>query len=1034
MWVSDTSIKRPVFATVISLILLVAGVASYFRLSLREYPNIDPPVVSISTEYVGAAAATVESRITQIIEDRVAGIEGIRFIESTSEDGRSSVKLEFRLGRDIDAATNDVRDRVSRALPSLPPEIRPPDIQKVDANEDVIIWFNLASDGMTVPALTDYAERYLVDRFSSLDGVARVRIGGGQTYAMRIWLDKDKLAAFNLTAGDVERALRRENVELPAGVIESVERQFTLRVNRQFTSAEEFARLVVRADGPGVVRLGDVAQVEKSSVEYRNLFRGNGANMVGLGIVKQSTANTLDVARIAKEEVARLNKNLPGGMQLLQSYDSSVFIEEAIHEVYRTFAVAAALVILVIYLFLGSWRATLIPAVTVPVSLIATFSLLLMLDFSLNMLTLLALILSIGLVVDDAIVVLENIHRRMTSLGESALVAAFRGTRQVGFAVLATTFVLVAVFIPIAFVEGDLGRLFTEFAVTMSAAVLFSALVALTLSPVIAAKLLTARHQGNPVTRSVDNGFQAVRNFYQRILERILHRPWIAGVILIASLAGCVLLYNHLPKEYAPDEDRGTFFVSVDGPEGASFAYMAQYMEEIEKRLMVYIDKGEADRMLVRAPRNFSASATTFNTGIAIVNLKPWGERRDAWAIMADIRKDLADLPGVRVATIMRQGISNRGGKPFSVVIEGGTYETLAQWRDTLFKAINDNNPGFVALDSDYKQTSPQIKVAINYELAASLGVSVQTIGSTLETLLASKRASTFVEQGEEYDVLLEGRREQFNNPSDLANVQVRSDSTGALVPLGNLITLSDYADSKTLNRFNRNRAITIEANLEQGFTQDKALAYMEQLVKNQLPETAILDYKGQTRAYKDASGASNWAFVLGILVMFLVLAAQFESYVNPLVITLTVPLAIAGGLLGLALAGMSLNLYSQVGLILLVGLAAKNGILIVEFANQSRDEGASIEEAIRQAADTRLRPILMTNITALVGALPLIFTPGAGSETRSVLGVTLFSGVLVATVLTLCVVPLVYRLLAPFTQSPLAVTRKLNSALQEDS
>ncbi|HNG60434.1 MAG TPA: efflux RND transporter permease subunit [Cellvibrionaceae bacterium] len=1034
MWVSDTSIKRPVFATVISLILLVAGVASYFRLSLREYPNIDPPVVSISTEYVGAAAATVESRITQIIEDRVAGIEGIRFIESTSEDGRSSVKLEFRLGRDIDAATSDVRDRVSRALPSLPPEIRPPDIQKVDANEDVIIWFNLASDGMTVPALTDYAERYLVDRFSSLDGVARVRIGGGQTYAMRIWLDKDKLAAFALTAADVEKALRRENVGLPAGVIESVERQFTLRVNRQFTSAEEFASLVVRADDKGLVRLGDLAQVEKSSVEYRNLFRGNGANMVGLGIVKQSTANTLDVARVCKQEVARLNKNLPGGMQLLQSYDSSVFIEEAIHEVYRTFAVAAALVILVIYLFLGSWRATLIPAVTVPVSLIATFSLLLMLDFSLNMLTLLALILSVGLVVDDAIVVLENIHRRMTTLGESALVAAFRGTRQVGFAVLATTFVLVAVFIPIAFVEGDLGRLFTEFAVTMSAAVLFSALVALTLSPVIAARLLTSSHTNNLLIRGVDSGFNSVRGFYQRILQRILHRPWIAGVILVASLAGCIGLYNHLPKEYAPDEDRGTFFVSVDGPEGASYAYMAQYMEEIEKRLMVYIDKGEVDRMLVRAPRNFSASATTFNTGIAIINLKPWGERRDAWAIMADIRKDLADLPGVRIAPIMRQGISSRSGKPIEVVIEGGTYETLAQWRDTLFKAINDNNPGFLALDSDYKQTSPQIKVDINYELAASLGVSVQSIGSTLETLLASKRASTFVDQGEEYDVLLEGRREQFNDPSDLANVQVRSDTTGALVPLGNLITLSDFADSKTLNRFNRNRAITIEANLETGFTQDKALAYIEQLVKTQLPETAILDYKGRSRAFIDASGASNWAFILGIVVMFLVLAAQFESYINPLVITLTVPLAIAGGLCGLAIAGMSLNLFSQVGLILLVGLAAKNGILIVEFANQGRDEGLSIEEAIRRAADTRLRPILMTNITALVGALPLIFTPGAGSETRSVLGVTLFSGVLVATVLTLCVVPLVYRLLAPFTHPPLAVTRKLNSALQDDA
>lgn len=1033
MWLSDVSIKRPVFATVISLILLVAGIASYSRLSLREYPNIDPPVVSITTDYVGAAAAVVESRITQIIEDRVAGIEGIRFIESSSEDGRSSVKLEFRLNRDIDAATSDVRDRVSRAIASLPAEIRPPDIQKVDANEDVIIWFNLASDGMTVPALTDYSERYLVDRFSSLDGVARVRIGGGQTYAMRIWLDKDKLAAYQLTANDVEKALKRENVELPAGVIESVDRQFTLRVNRQFTTADEFARMVIRADGQGMVRLNDVAQVEKGSVEYRNLFRGNGANMVGLGIVKQSTANTLDVARTCKEEVERLNKSLPGGMQLLQSYDSSVFIEEAIHEVYRTFALAAGLVILVIYLFLGSWRATLIPAVTVPVSLIATFSLLLMLNFSLNMLTLLALILSVGLVVDDAIVVLENIHRRMTTLGESALVAAYLGTRQVGFAVVATTLVLATVFLPIAFVEGDLGRLFTEFAATMSAAVLFSALVALTLSPVIAAKVLKTTHHQNPLVRGVDRGFGAVRRFYQRLLNGILFRPWIAGVILGASLVGCVLLYNDLPKEYAPDEDRGTFFINVNGPEGASYTYMKDYMEEIERRLMVYIDKGEADRMLVRAPRNFSATSTTFNTGIAIINLKPWGERRNAWAIMADMRRALADLPGVQVSPIMRQGISSRSGKPFEVVIEGGTYETLTQWRDIIFKSLSENNPGFLALDSDYKQTSPQFKVEINYELAASLGVSVQTIGSTLETLLASKRASTYVEQGEEYDVLLEGRREQYNDPTDLANIQVRSDSTGALISLGNLITLSDYADSKTLNRFNRSRAITIEASLEKGFTQDKALAYMANLVKTKLPETAILDYKGRSRAFIDANGASNWAFVLGIVVMFLVLAAQFESYINPLVITLTVPLAIAGGLCGLSIAGMSLNLFSQVGLIMLVGLAAKNGILIVEFANQGRDEGLSIDEAIRQAADMRLRPILMTNITALVGALPLIFTPGAGSETRSVLGVTLFSGVLVATVLTLCVVPLVYRLLAPYTQSPLAITRKLNSALQDD-
>ncbi len=1037
MWLSDTSIKRPVFASVIALLLLVAGTAAFNSLPLREYPNIDAPVVSVQTDYTGAAAAVVDSRITQVIENRVAGIEGIRFIESNSEDGRSTIKLEFSLSRNMDDAANDVRDRVNRALPSLPPEAKTPDIQKVDANEDAIIWFNFASDTLSIPQLTDYANRHLVDQYATLPGVARVRVGGGQTYAMRVWLDVDKLNAWQLTADDVEQALRRENVELPAGAIESVHRQFTLRVERRFSSAESFAQLVVQRDPKGgLVRLGDIATIEKGTVEYRSMFRGNGSNMVGIGIIKQSTANTLLVAREAKTKTAQLNKTLPKGLALFNSYDSSVFIEEAISEVYRTFAIAAALVILVIYLFLGSARATLIPAITVPVSLIATFTVLKVMGYSLNMLTLLALILSVGLVVDDAIVVLENIHRRMRELGESTMVAAFRGTREVGFAVIATTLVLAAVFVPIAFVEGDLGRLFAEFAVTMSTAVLFSALIALTLAPVIACRLLpnTPMHNPRGPARWTNQAFLATSRGYQRLLDKTLHRPWLAAGVVLLSVILAGLLFNALPKEYAPNEDRGNFTIMVNGPEGASYSYMEQYLLEIEARLMPFVDRQEADRILMRAPRSASATAASFNTGMAIVSLRPWHERRDGWAIMADMRKALADLPGVQVVPVMRQGLSSSASKPVAVVLAGGTYQELAQWRDTLFAAINDDNPGFSGLDSDYKQTSPQLKVDIQYERAAELGVSIQTIGRTLETLLASRRVTTFMDAGEEYDLLLEGNREQHRNPQDIHRIQVRSETTGQLISLANLVKLSDFADSKTLNRFNRNRAITIDANLEGSYTLDKALAHLEQLVKTRLPETAVLDYKGRSRTFKDSSQASYWAFALGILVMFLVLAAQFESYINPLVITLTLPLAIAGGLLGLWLTHGSLNLYSQIGLIMLLGLAAKNGILIVEFANQKRDQGLPLDQAIRTAAAVRLRPIIMTNITALAGAVPLILTSGAGAETRNVLGVTLFSGVLAATLFTLFVVPVVYRLLAPFTQSPTATSRQLQHALQEDT
>ncbi len=1026
MILSDVAVKRPVLAAVISLLLIAFGLLAFDRLPLREYPDIDPPVVSVETRYPGAAANVVETRITRLVEDQVAGLEGIDTIESLSEDGRSNITIKFDVGRDIDAAANDVRDRVARVSDDLPDEAEPPEIQKVDANEDVILWFNLASDRLTIPEISDFARRYLVDRFSVIDGVARVRVGGRQTFALRVWLDRQALAARGLTVADVEVALRAENLELPAGGVESRQRQFSVRTERAYNSAEDFARLTLaRGEDGYLVRLGDVARVELGTDEDRLSFRGNGQPMVGIGIVKQSTANTLAVAEAAKAEAERLNATLPEGMKLHQSYDSSVFVRGAVHEVYKTLGLAIVLVVLVIFLFLGNGRATLVPAVVVPVSLIATFIALWALGFSINILTLLALVLAIGLVVDDAIVVLENIHRRMVEYGETRLVAAYRGTRQVGFAVLATSIVLVAVFVPIAFLEGDLGRLFSEFALTMAAAVAFSTLVALTLSPMLASKVLPDRHAPARLSQALDAAFLWVRDGYGQLLGWLLRHAWVVAPLLVATLAGAAWLLRELPREYTPKEDRGSFFVQVSGPEGASYAYMKEYLDEIERRLVPYIDSGEASRLLVRTPRGFEGTQT-FNTGIAILTLSDFGQRRSAWVIMDEVRAGLADLPGVRAVPLMRQGFGARIQKPVQFVIGGGTYEELAQWRDLLLERIAADNPGLTNLDWDYKETKPQLRVTIDQARAADLGVTAATIGRTLETMLGSRQVTSIIRDGEEYDVILEGERDRQRTPAALDHIQVRSERSGELIPLANLITVTEWADSRTLNRYNRLRAITIEANLEDKLPLGAALDYLEGLVREHLPEEARVDYKGQSRDFRTGTAGVLFVFLLGLVVVYLVLAAQFESWVHPLVIMLTVPLAMAGALLALWLSGQSLNLYSQIGLIMLVGLAAKNGILIVEFANQLRDEGRDFDTALREAAEIRLRPIVMTGVTTAAGALPLLLSAGAGYETRLVIGTVILAGVLAATLFTLFVVPVAYQVLARRTGSPGAVARRL--------
>ncbi|MEN8619567.1 efflux RND transporter permease subunit [Shewanella baltica] len=1031
MILTDLSVKRPVFASVISLLLVAFGLVSFDKLPLREYPNIDPPVVSIDTNYRGASAAVVESRITQLIEDRISGVEGIRHVSSSSSDGRSSVTLEFDISRNIEDAANDVRDRISGLLDNLPEEADPPEVQKANGGDEVIMWLNLVSDQMTTLELTDYTNRYLADRFSVVDGVARMRIGGGKVYAMRIWLDRQALASRSLTVADVEAALRAENVELPAGSIESKERHFTVRLERGYRTAEDFANLVITQGEDGyLVKLGDVARVEIGSEEERIMFRGNKEAMIGLGVSKQSTANTLEVARAVNALVDKINPTLPAGMSIKRSYDSSVFIEASIKEVYQTLFTAMVLVIIVIYLFLGSVRAMLIPAITVPVSLLGTFIVLYALGYTINLLTLLAMILAIGMVVDDAIVMLENIHRRIEE-GDSPLKAAFLGAREVAFAVIATTLVLVAVFMPITFLEGDLGKLFKEFAVTMSAAVLFSSIVALTLTPMMCSKLLKPSSQDSWLVRKVDGIMTKVSNRYKLSLKSAMAHPLLMSVLVLIALGSSAYLVQKVPQEFAPQEDRGSLFLMVNGPQGASYEYIESYMNEVENRLMPLVDTGDIKRLLIRAPRGFGRAAD-FSNGMAIVVLEDWGKRRPVKEVIADINKRLADLAGVQAFPVMRQAFGRGVGKPVQFVIGGPSYEELARWRDIMMQKAAQN-PKLLGLDHDYKETKPQLRVVIDRDRAASLGVSISNIGRTLESMLGSRLVTTFMRDGEEYDVIIEGERGNQNTAADLQNIYVRSERTQELIPLSNLVTVEEFADASSLNRYNRMRAITIEASLEDGYSLGEALDYMNQLVRAYLPAEAVISYKGQSLDYQESGSSMYFVFLLALGIVFLVLAAQFESYIHPMVIMLTVPLATVGALIGLWLTGQSLNIYSQIGIIMLVGLAAKNGILIVEFANQLRDKGVNFDKAIIQASAQRLRPILMTGITTAAGAVPLVMAAGAGAETRFVIGVVVLSGILLATLFTIFVIPAAYGLFARNSGSPEAIAQQLEKELAED-
>ena len=1030
MFLSDAAIKRPVVAIVFSLLLVVFGAVSLSNMPVREAPDIDLPIVNVSTIYPGASAQIVETKITQIIEDQMAGIQGIKSIRSSSRDTISRITVEFELSRDIDAAANDVRDQVSRVVGRLPDDADPPAIQKADADAAPIIWATLFSAERTRIELSDFAERNLRDRLSNLPGVGIVFIGGERRPALRVWLDRRALAARGLTVSDVESALRRENLELGAGQLESEQRDFTLRTARTYQTPEDFRQLVIaRGDNDYLIRLGEVAEVEVGATNDRSAFRANGENAVGLAIIKQSGASTLAVANAVRAEIDALQAIVPDDTTFSINADYSVFISASLREVMLAIGIAAALVIAVIYLFLGTIRAVLIPAVTVPVSLLAVYIVLSPLGYSINILTLLAMVLAIGLVVDDAIIVLENIFRRIKR-GEPPLLAAYRGARQVGMAVVATTLVLIAVFVPITLMPGSVGRLFAEFAITMAVAVGCSMVVALTLTPVMCSKILNAQSDTSWLAQTTTSLFEKLAAFYRKSLQFGLAHAKVVVAGFLMLCASIVVLLGMIPQEFTPPEDRGALSIMVRAPDGASLEYTDRQMRTaIDMIIEDYMEGGteEVGRILQILPMGAGNAGSDTSSGNIIVRLKDWSERdRSVHEITSEIFRKLQVIPGAQMFARPRPGFGQRrGAGGVQLVLGGATYEELLEWREIMFEALRAN-PNFLTVSSDFNETKPQMRVEIDRLRAADVGVTVSNISQTLAVMLGSRRATTYVDRGEEYDVILQGQEDDRRTPSDLNNIYVRSDTTGKLIPLSTVVTLSEISGATALNRTDRLRSITLFMNPAPGYALGDAVNFVEQAAEELLPSSARITWQGQAAELRESGVALYSAFGLALLVVFLVLAAQFESFRHPLVIMMTVPLATVGALGGLWLWGLSLNIYSQIGIIVLIGLATKNGILIVEFANQLRDTGMEFEEALVEASCIRLRPIIMTALATVMGAVPLMLASGAGAEGREAIGVVIFAGVSFASVVTLLVVPVFYKLMARNTSSPGAVAKEL--------
>jgi len=999
---SEFCIRRPVFATVLSLILLLIGFVAYERLTVREYPKVDEPIVSVTTSYPGASAVLMESQITQVLEGSIAGIEGIDIIESSSRAESSRITVRFRSDVDIDAAASDVRDRVSRVRRDLPDEIIEPVIAKVEADAQPIIYITFRSGRMSAIELTDYIDRFIVDRFKNLTGVADVSLFGDRRYAMRIWIDRDRLAGYGLTVQDVEDAVRAQNADIPAGRIESTEREFTVLSHTSLSTSEQFENIVLKAAGGLQVRLGDVAHVKLDTEEQRRIGRYMGEVAVTVGIVKQAVANPLDVSAAVREVMPGIVQSLPEGVNGEIGYDSTQFIESSIRSVFVTIFEAVALVVLIIMFFLHSLRAAVIPIVTIPISLIATMALMLVAGLSINTLTLLAMVLAIGLVVDDAIVVLENIFRHIES-GMRPFDAAIKGMREIAFAIIAMTLTLAAVYAPVAFTPGSTGRLFLEFALTLAGAVLISGFVALTLTPMMCSKLLKHDVGPNIVSRLIEALLGAFERGYRALLRFVLRLRY-----LMIALALCVagigyLFFTQLHAELTPPEDRGVILMAGLAPEGATLAFTDRYAKEVEGIL--------AKTPEIRAYL-INVGQPSVNQFFAIGRLKDWSQRETSQQqVSAKLQPEFRKIAGVQTTARSPSGFGRRGGgRPVEFVLQtSGTYEDLERYGDRMVERLA-LNPGLLDVDSDLELNKPQVDVAIDRDRVADLKLDVSVIGRTLETMLGGRQVTRFEIDGEQYDVWVQLNATDRASPDTLSRIFVRTPS-GWMVQLSNIVSPKETVAPKELKRFNQLRSLTISANLAPGYTLGQSLAAVKDTASQVLPGNVLTDLTGQSREFRDASSNVVFIFVLALAFIYLVLSAQFESFRDPLMIMLTVPLSMAGALAGLDYMGGTLNIYSQIGLVTLVGLITKHGILIVDVANRLQDEGMRRSEAVIEAASLRLRPILMTTAAMVLGAVPLALAHGAGAESRQQIGWVIVGGMIVGTLLTLFVVPAVYSL-----------------------
>ncbi len=1004
MKISDICIRRPVFATVINLVVLLVGVIAFQRLAVREYPNIDEPTVSVETTFRGASADVVESQITQPLEDSLSGIDGVEVMTSISRAEKSQITVKFRLNRNNDGAAADVRDRVARVRSLLPANIDEPVVAKVEADAQPVIYLSFFSSRHSTLEVTDYADRYVKDRLQNLDGVSQIRIFGERRYAMRIWLDRTRLAAYGLTPQDIEAALRKHNVEVPAGRIESTQREFTVLAETDLKTEAEFNQLIVKETPGYLVRLKDVGEAKLGARDDRIYARFNGQNAVALGVVKQATANPLDVTRAVRAALPQIARDLPAGMDVRVGYDTSIFIERSISNVFHTIFEAMGLVALVIFFFLRSLRGTIIPLVTIPIALIGAFALMWLFGFSLNTLTLLAFVLAIGLVVDDAIVMLENISRYVEH-GMPPMEAALRGSKEIGFAVLAMTLTLAAVYAPIAFQEGRTGRLFAEFALTLAGAVIVSGFTALALSPMMCSRILRHRERHGLAFRVIERFIGALRDGYRRALTVTVDMKALIVGVMVAVGVLAFALFRSLPSELAPVEDRGTVIALGIAPEGST----VEFTLDGARRMEAMFEKVPFQQ------RYFAVIGfPTVSNLIGFVGLEDWSKRTiKQQDVVAQLSPQLfGGIPGLLSFATNPQSLGQRAiDKPVSFVLQtSSTYPELEKAVNQLLAAARQN-PGLQNLDSDLRLNKPELKVAIDREKAADLGIDVEVIGRTLETMLGGRQVTRFKRAGKQYDVMVQVADTARVTPRDLTNIYVRS-RAGEMVPLANLVTMRETVTPRELNHFNKLRSATITATLATGYTLGDALDFL-QAEARKLPASILYDLDGQSREFRKASGGLYVTFLLALAFIYLVLAAQFESFIDPLIIMLTVPLSMAGALLALKLTGGTLNVYSQIGLVTLVGLITKHGILIVEFANQLQERGTEKRAAVIEAAVLRLRPILMTTGAMVLGSLPLAIATGAGAESRQQIGWVIVGGLLMGTLFTLFVVPTAYMILA---------------------